>query len=116
MGSIANSRRNERFIDAFENKIVSMAPIKKGDLLDVTDVYIEESEDGTEVAKLFLHVRNVRTGKIEVLTRDRCLYDPEGDIEDNTERIVGHLSKDTKEEEKENLYNEVIESLEKMEL
>ncbi len=91
MGSCVRMDRCERFRKELEQKIINRAPIKQGDWLEVQNVAVGMAEDGTEVSKVYYLVKNKRTGDEEELTVDNCLYDPEGQDDDNVERLYSYL-------------------------
>jgi len=117
MGSISRMSRCGRFREQLEDQIVAKSPLQTGDWIEVVGVCVGQAEDGTEVSKLYITVRNKRTGDEDVLTFDECLYEPEGEDEGNVDRLHGHLygyAKDDEELDKHR--DEVIDLLKKAEL
>jgi len=117
MGSISRMNRCGRFRQQLEDRIVAKSPLQTGDWLEVVGVSVGQAEDGTEVSKLYVTVRNKRTGDEDSLTWDECLYDPEGDDEGNVDRLHGHLYGYAKDDEELDAHRvEVIGLLKKAEL
>lgn len=94
MGGITRMTRCERFRNNLEDMIMAKTPLQKGDTLEVLGVCVGQSEDGTEVSKVYITVRNTGTRDEYVLTFDECVYDPEGEDESNVRRLYDHLYDD----------------------
>jgi hypothetical protein len=90
MGSMSRMTRCDRFRKKLEDKIVAKSPFQKGDCLEVQSVGVGMDE-GAEFSKLYVLVRNSRTGNEEEVTLDQCLFDPEGMDGDNVSRLDDHL-------------------------
>ena len=90
MGSMSRMTRCARFRKKFEDKIVAKSTLQKGDFLEVQGVAVGMDE-GAEISKLYVLVRNSRTENEEEVTFDHCLFDPEGSDEDNVARTYGYL-------------------------
>lgn len=117
MGSISRMARATRFRAQLEDKIVAKSPLQMGDWLEVVGVSVGQSEDGCEVSKLYVTVRNKRTGDEDSLTFDTCLHDPEGEDDTNVDRLHAHLYGYAKEDEELDKHRaEVIDLLKKAEL
>jgi len=117
MGSIVRRTRCERFRNEFERRLVAKSPLQIGDWVEVIGVTVDMAEDGTEVSKLYVVVRNKRTGDEDALTFDNCLFDPEGETEDNIDRVHAHLHGYAKDDEELDKHrDEVIELLKGAEL
>lgn len=99
MGSVSSSDRCDRFRKKLENAIVNRAPMKEGDWLEVRNVAVGIDESN-EVSKVYVLVKNQRTGDEEEMTFDHCLFDPHGRDEDNVMRLHEHLFYDQGYEEK----------------
>jgi hypothetical protein len=99
MGSVSRTNRCSRFRQKLEDQIVAKAPMKPGDWLEVRSVAVGMDES-QEISKLYVLVKNTRTGDEEEMTFDHCLYDPESMDQDNVERLHGHLFYDQGYEEK----------------
>lgn len=116
MGSISRMSRCDRFRRQLEDQLVAKSPLQPGDWVEVIGVSVSQSEDGAEVSKLYVTVRNKRTGDEECLTTDACLYNPEGSDEDNVASVTDYLHAPCSDEEYEQHRKKVIASLQKAEL
>lgn len=115
MGSISRTNRCDRFRKKLEDKIVAKAPVQSGDRLDVLNVAVG-MDDGCEVSKLYVIVRNSRTGNEEEMTFDHCLFDPEGFDVDNVERLHDYLFQDQDDKKYKADRKKVVELLKDAEL
>ena len=99
MGSVCSLNRCTRFRDKLEKKIIEKCSLQEGDLLEVVSTVVG-TDDSDEISRVFVIVRNKRTGDEGELMFDHCLYDPNGSDQDNVERLHGHLFYDQGYEEK----------------
>lgn len=91
MGSISRMDRCKRFRMKLEDKIVARSPHQMGDFLEVTGVSVGMTDDGTDVTRLYIVVKNKRTGDESELTTDGILFSPEEPDEDTVARLHGAL-------------------------
>lgn len=116
MGSIVRMNRCDRFRKLLEDRIVAKSPLQMGDWVEVVGVSVGQSEDGCEVSKLYITVRNKRTGDEDILTFDECLYAPEDVDENNVNRLHDYLYPGSADDEFMKRRKEVIKQLKKAEL
>lgn len=90
MGNISRDNRCERFRDRLEHKILNRASMKPGDWLEVRNVAVG-LDKSSNVSRLYVLIKNQRTGDEEELMVEQVLFDPDGHDEANVERLHNHL-------------------------
>lgn len=91
MGSSSRMSRCERFRKKLEKKIVEAALFQVGDFLEVKYVMVGMTDDGTDVSKLYVTLRNTRTGEEDVMASDDCIFSAEDADESNVDRLQAYL-------------------------
>lgn len=93
MGSCSRLERNSRFIKEamplIKERLASHR-LRVGDWWELEGFGLG-ADDGEEIVKLYLTMRNKRTGDEYNLSEDDVYFDPEGSDEDNIERLTYRL-------------------------
>jgi len=102
MGSITRMSRNGRYIQFVGPKILESKgryDLKNGDCFELMNFGMGETEDGSEVVKIYTTFQNKRTGDEYIFTDDNVQFDPEENSHDSVDRVTQHMSSGTDDEE-----------------
>jgi len=103
MGSISRMNRCGRFIQKIGPALLrkyQKYDFQMGDWWETDSIALSESDDGTETVKLFLTLKNRRTGDQHHFTQDIPIFDPEGHDHGSVHALASELCEDRSDYEK----------------
>jgi hypothetical protein len=95
MGSIARMNRNERYIKTVGPNVLrakGQYDFQKGDWFELLEFSMGQTEDGSELVKMYVTVQNKRTGDQFTFTDDSVQFDPEETSHDAVDRVATMLT------------------------
>lgn len=116
MGSVIRGDRCDLFLKTVApvlEKKLGRYDFQKGDWFELVKFELCQSEDGTECVKLYVTLRNKRTGDEHQFTEDTCMFEPVGMDHDNVSKLAASLCDDHDQETYEKNVKKAVRLLKK---